>query len=101
MIVARCSDAQSLAAIARCDDRAFSASCPPASGFVGWYTRTAPELAGDLTAEVFAIVTCGVLGVAAHCTAPVSAVRLSVAARCCVVIFAPVGLNFVLLIWRL
>ena len=55
---ARWSDAQLLAAIARCDDRAFSAFYRRHLGMVvGWYARrTDPELAADLTAEVFAAV---------------------------------------------
>lgn len=50
------SDAQLLAAIARCDDRAFSAFYRRHLGtVVDWYARrTDPELAADLTAEVFA-----------------------------------------------
>lgn len=55
---ARWSDAQLLAAIARCDDRAFSAFYRRhLSTVVGWCARrTDPELAADLTAEVFAAV---------------------------------------------
>jgi RNA polymerase sigma factor (sigma-70 family) len=58
---ARWSDAQLLAAIARCDDRAFSAFYRRHLGMVvGWYARrTDPELAADLTAEVFAAVLIG------------------------------------------
>lgn len=58
---ARWSDAQLLAAIARCDDRAFSAFYRRHLGMVvGWYARrTDPELAPDLTAEVFAAVLIG------------------------------------------
>lgn len=57
----RWSDAQLLAAIARCDDRAFSAFYRRHLGMVvGWYARrTDPELAADLTAEVFAAVLIG------------------------------------------
>lgn len=55
---ARWSDAQLVAAIARCDDRAFSAFYRRHLAMVvGWYARrTDPELAADLTAEVFAAV---------------------------------------------
>jgi RNA polymerase sigma-70 factor, ECF subfamily len=55
---ARWSDAELLAAIARCDDRAFSAFYRRHLGMVvGWCARrTDPELAADLTAEVFAAV---------------------------------------------
>jgi RNA polymerase sigma factor (sigma-70 family) len=55
---ARWSDAQLLAAIAECDDRAFSAFYRRHLGMVvGWCARrTDPELAADLTAEVFAAV---------------------------------------------
>jgi RNA polymerase sigma-70 factor (ECF subfamily) len=55
---ARWSDAQLLAAIARCDDRAFSTFYRRHLGLVvGWCARrTDPELAADLTAEVFAAV---------------------------------------------
>jgi RNA polymerase sigma factor (sigma-70 family) len=58
---ARWSDAQLLAAIARCDDRAFSAFYRRhLSTVVGWCARrTDPELAADLTAEVFAAVLIG------------------------------------------
>lgn len=58
---ARWSDAQLLAAIARCDDRAFSAFYRRHLGtVVGWCARrTDPELAADLTAEVFAAVLIG------------------------------------------
>ena len=58
---AQWSDAQLLAAIARCDDRAFSAFYRRHLGMVvGWYARrTDPELAADLTAEVFAAVLIG------------------------------------------
>jgi RNA polymerase sigma factor (sigma-70 family) len=58
---ARWSDAQLLAAIARCDDRAFSAFYRRHLGMVvGWCARrTDPELAADLTAEVFAAVLLG------------------------------------------
>jgi RNA polymerase sigma-70 factor, ECF subfamily len=54
----RWSDAQLLAAIARCDDRAFSAFYRRHLGLVvGWCARrTDPEQAADLTAEVFAAV---------------------------------------------
>ncbi|MGN6871788.1 MAG: RNA polymerase sigma factor [Solirubrobacteraceae bacterium] len=57
----RWSDAQLLAAIARCDDRAFSAFYRRHLGMVvGWYARRVdPELAADLTAEVFAAVLIG------------------------------------------
>ncbi len=50
-----------LAAIARCDDRAFSAFYRRhLSMVVGWCARrTDPELAADLTAEVFAAVLIG------------------------------------------
>jgi len=50
-----------LAAIARCDDRAFSAFYRRHLGMVvGWCARRAdPELAADLTAEVFAAVLIG------------------------------------------
>jgi RNA polymerase sigma factor (sigma-70 family) len=56
---ARWSDAQLLAAIAACDDRAFSAFYRRHLGMVvGWCVRRTgdPELAADLTAEVFASV---------------------------------------------
>jgi RNA polymerase sigma-70 factor (ECF subfamily) len=55
------SDAQLLAAIARCDDRAFSAFYRRHLGIVvGWCARrTDPDLAADLTAEVFAAVLIG------------------------------------------
>ncbi|MGH2859720.1 MAG: RNA polymerase sigma factor [Solirubrobacteraceae bacterium] len=55
------SDAQLLAAIARCDERAFSAFYRRHLGMVvGWCARRAdPELAADLTAEVFAAVLAG------------------------------------------
>jgi RNA polymerase sigma factor (sigma-70 family) len=56
---ARWSDAQLLAAIARCDDRAFGAFYDRHLGLVvGWCVRRTgdPELAADLTAEVFAAV---------------------------------------------
>lgn len=55
---ARWTDAQLVAAIARCDDRAFSAFYRRHLAMVvGWYARrTDPELAADLTAEVFAAV---------------------------------------------
>lgn len=58
---ARWSDALLLGAIARCDDRAFSAFYRRHLGMVvGWYARrTDPELAADLTAEVFAAVLIG------------------------------------------
>ena len=58
---ARWSDAQLLAAIARCDDRAFSTFYRRHLGMVvGWCARRAdPELAADLTAEVFAAVLVG------------------------------------------
>ena len=58
---ARWSDAQLLAAIAHCDDRAFSAFYRRHLRMVvGWYARrTDPELAADLTAEVFAAVLIG------------------------------------------
>jgi RNA polymerase sigma-70 factor, ECF subfamily len=58
---ARWTDAQLLAAIARCDDRAFSAFYRRHLGtVVGWCARrTDPELAADLTAEVFAAVLIG------------------------------------------
>lgn len=58
---ARWSDAQLLAAIARCDDRAFSAFYRRHLAMVvGWCARrTDPELAADLTAEVFAAVLVG------------------------------------------
>jgi RNA polymerase sigma-70 factor, ECF subfamily len=58
---ARWSDAQLLAAIARCDDRAFSAFYRRHLGVVvGWCARrTDPELAADLTAEVFSAVLIG------------------------------------------
>lgn len=58
---ARWSDAQLLAAIARCDDRAFSAFYRRHLGLVvAWCARrTDPELAADLTAEVFAAVLIG------------------------------------------
>lgn len=54
----RWSDAQLLAAIARCDDRAFSAFYRRHLALVvGWCARrTNPEQAADLTAEVFAAV---------------------------------------------
>ena len=50
-----------MAAIARCDDRAFSAFYRRHLGMVvGWCARRAdPELAADLTAEVFAAVLIG------------------------------------------
>jgi len=55
---ARWSDAELLAAIARCDDRAFSAFYRRHLDLVvGWCARrTDAELAADLTAEVFAAV---------------------------------------------
>jgi RNA polymerase sigma factor (sigma-70 family) len=56
---ARWTDAQLLAAIARCDDRAFSAFYRRHLGtVVGWCARRTgdPELTADLTAEVFAAV---------------------------------------------
>lgn len=56
---ARWSDAQLLAAIASCDDRAFSAFYRRHLGMVvGWCARRTgdPELAADLTGEVFAAV---------------------------------------------
>lgn len=58
---ARWSDAQLLAAVARCDDRAFSAFYRRhLATVVRWYARRAdPELAADLTAEVFAAVLIG------------------------------------------
>ncbi|MGH2888593.1 MAG: RNA polymerase sigma factor [Solirubrobacteraceae bacterium] len=58
---ARWSDAQLLAAIARCDERAFSAFYRRHLRMVvGWCARrTDPELAADLTAEVFAAVLIG------------------------------------------
>jgi RNA polymerase sigma-70 factor, ECF subfamily len=58
---ARWSDAQLLAGIARCDDRAFSAFYRRHLALVvGWCARrTDPELAADLTAEVFAAVLIG------------------------------------------
>lgn len=54
----RWSDAQLLVAIARCDDRAFSAFYRRHLALVvGWCARrTDPEHAADLTAEVFAAV---------------------------------------------
>jgi RNA polymerase sigma factor (sigma-70 family) len=54
----RWTDAQLLAAIARCDDRAFSAFYRRHLALVvGWCARrTDPEQAADLTAEVFAAV---------------------------------------------
>ena len=58
---AQWSDAQLLAAIGRCDDRAFSAFYRRYLAMVvGWCARrTDPELAADLTAEVFAAVLIG------------------------------------------
>ena len=56
---AQWTDAQLLAAIARCDDRAFSAFYRRhLRTVVGWSARRTgdPELAADLTAEVFAAV---------------------------------------------
>jgi RNA polymerase sigma-70 factor (ECF subfamily) len=56
---ARWADAQLLAAIASCDDRAFSAFYRRHLAMVvGWCARRTgdPELAADLTAEVFAAV---------------------------------------------
>jgi RNA polymerase sigma-70 factor, ECF subfamily len=56
---ARWTDAQLLVAIARCDDRAFSVFYRRHLGtVVGWCLRRAgdPELAADVTAEVFAAV---------------------------------------------
>jgi len=55
---ARWNDAQLLAAVARCDDRAFSAFYRRHLGMVvSWCAcRTDPEVAADLTAEVFAAV---------------------------------------------
>jgi RNA polymerase sigma-70 factor (ECF subfamily) len=56
---ARWTDAQLLAAIAGCDDRAFSVFYRRHLGLVvGWCGRRTrdPELAADLTAEVFAAV---------------------------------------------
>ncbi len=56
---ARWSDAELLAAIASCDDRAFSAFYQRHLAMVvGWCARRTadPELAADLTAEVFAAV---------------------------------------------
>jgi RNA polymerase sigma factor (sigma-70 family) len=59
---ARWSDAQLLAAIASCDDRAFGVFYRRHLGLiVGWCARRTgdPELAADLTAEVFAAVLIG------------------------------------------
>jgi RNA polymerase sigma factor (sigma-70 family) len=56
---ARWSDAQLLAAVARCDERAFSTFYRRHLALVvGWSVRRTgdPELAADLTAEVFAAV---------------------------------------------
>jgi RNA polymerase sigma-70 factor (ECF subfamily) len=56
---ARWSDAQLLAGVAACDERAFSAFYRRHLGLVvGWCVRRTgdPELAADLTAEVFAAV---------------------------------------------
>src|SRR5579871_1396732 len=58
----RWTDARLLAAIAGCDDRAFSAFYRRHLGLVvGWCARRTgdPELAADLTAEVFAAVLIG------------------------------------------
>lgn len=65
----RWSDAQLLEGIAACDDRAFSAFYRRHLGtVVGWCLRRTgdPELAADLTAEVFAAVLEGAVRYASH-----------------------------------